>query len=68
VKILNVTHMPNTYLWNNIMFVSQVIFSNITLGLRVNQLVMDTPALADSSMIVQLCYHYWEMKNFQEYM
>jgi len=58
--------MQNTYLWDILMFVSQVIFSGITLGLHVNQLVTGTPARADSNMMMQLCRHNWEVKNLQQ--
>ena len=50
---------------NNILFVSQVIFSGITLGPHVHQLVIGTPSLADSLLMMQLCRHYWEVKNHQ---
>jgi len=48
------------------MFVSQVILSEITLKLRVNQLVKTTVALADRTMMMQLCRHNWEVKNLQQ--
>jgi len=47
------------------MFVSQVIFSGITLEPLVDQLVTSRLALADSNMMTQLCRHYWEVKNLQ---
>ena len=62
----NVTHMQNTFFRNNIMVVSQVIFSGIILGPHVDQLVSNLFALADSSLKMQLCYHYWEVKNLQQ--
>jgi len=51
---------------DDIMFVSQVIFSGITLGPHVNQLVIGTPSLADLNMMMQSCHHYWEVKNLQQ--
>jgi len=61
-----VIDMQNTYLWNNIMVVSQVIFSGITLGPHVDQLVTNMFALAKSSLMMQLFCHYWEVKNLQQ--
>jgi hypothetical protein len=49
------------------LFGSQVILSGITLEPRVDQLVTMTVALADSNMMIQLCRHYWEVKNLQQY-
>jgi len=37
------------------MFVSEVIFSGITLELRVDRLLTSLIALADSNMMTQLC-------------
>jgi len=45
------------------MFVSQVIISGITLEPHVDQLVMTKVALADSTMMTQLCHHNWEVKK-----
>jgi hypothetical protein len=47
-------------------FVSQVILSGITLEPRVDQLLKTTVALADSTMMTQLCRLYWEVKNLQQ--
>ena len=58
--------MQNTYLWKMIMVVSQVIFSGIILGPRVDQLATGFPVLADSLIMMQLCCHYWELKNLQQ--
>jgi len=51
---------------DNIMFDSQVIFSGFTLVPQVDELAMSTYALADSLMMMQLCHHYWEVKNLQQ--
>jgi hypothetical protein len=48
------------------MAVSQVDLSGFTLEPRVNQLVMITVALADSTIIIQLCCHSREVKNLQQ--
>ena len=48
------------------MVLSQVILSGITLELQVDQLATSTLALADSLMMMQLCCHYWEVKNVQQ--
>jgi hypothetical protein len=48
------------------MFVSQVILSRITLEPHVDQLVKTTVALADSTMMMQLHRHNWEVKNLQQ--
>jgi len=48
------------------MSVSQEIFSRITLGLHVDQFVISELALADSTMVMQLCRHYWQVKNLQQ--
>jgi hypothetical protein len=48
------------------MFVSQVILSGITLEPHVDQLVKTTVALADSTMMMQLSRHSWEVKNLQQ--
>jgi len=61
-----VIHMQYAYLWNNIMVVSQVIISGITLGPHVYQFVTNMFALAVSSLMMQLCRHYWEVKNLQQ--
>ena len=60
------SHMQKTYLWNIIMFVRQVILSGITLGPHVNQLVTKLYPLAKSSLMTQLCHHYWDVKNHQQ--
>jgi len=62
----HVFHMQNTCLWNIIMVVSQVMLSRITLEPHVDQLVMSTLVLVDSIMMMQLCRHYWEVKNLQQ--
>jgi len=60
--------MPNTYLAKNeFMFVSRVIFSGIILRPHVDQVVIGTPWPADSHMMMQLCRHYWEVKNLQQW-
>jgi hypothetical protein len=56
-------HLPAKYVN---MFVSQVILSGITLEPRVDQLVTIKIALADSSMMTQLCRYSWEEKNLQQ--
>ena len=48
------------------MGVTQVILSGITLLLHVDQFAASTLALADSHMMMQLCRHYWEVKNLQQ--
>jgi hypothetical protein len=48
------------------MVISQVILTGITLEPRVDQLVKTTVALADSTMMTQLCRHDWEVKNLQQ--
>jgi hypothetical protein len=48
------------------MFVSQVILSGITLEPHVDQTVITTVALAESTMMMQLCCHNWEAKNLQQ--
>jgi hypothetical protein len=48
------------------MFVSQVIISGISLEPWVNQLVKTTDALADTTMVMELCRHKWEVKNVQQ--
>jgi len=48
------------------MFVSQAVLSGITLEPRIDQLVKTTVALADSTMMTQLCHHNWEVKNLQQ--
>jgi hypothetical protein len=52
---------------NNIMFVSQLMISGITIGLHIDQLVTSMLALADSNIMMQLCSHNWEVKNLQRY-
>jgi len=47
------------------MFVSEVILSGITLPLHVDQLVTIMVALADSTMMMQLCYNNGEVKTLQ---
>ena len=54
-------HLPAQYVN---MIVSQVILSGITLGPRVDQSVETVIALADSTMMMQLCCHNWEVKTF----
>jgi hypothetical protein len=49
------------------MVISQVILSGITLEPRVNQLVKTMVILADSTMMMQLCRHNWEVKNLQQW-
>jgi len=62
-----VTHLQTTCsAWTDIMVVSQVIFSGITLGPWVNQLATSKLALAHSLMSMQLCRHYREVKNLQQ--
>jgi len=58
--------LQNTYLWNTIIVVSQVIFGGITLGPHVDQLVANLDALAESSLMTQLCHHYWDVNNHQQ--
>ena len=58
--------MQNTYLRNNIMVVSPVVFSGITFELHVDQIVMSTLALADSLMMMQLCCYYWDVNSLQQ--
>jgi hypothetical protein len=48
------------------MGVSQVILSGITLEPHVDQLVRTTVALADSTMMLQLCRRKWEAKNLPQ--
>jgi hypothetical protein len=48
------------------MFVSQVIVSGITLELHVDQLVTIIVALVDSTMMMQLCHHNWEVKKLPQ--
>jgi len=48
------------------MVVSQIILTRITLERRVDQLVTSILALAHSLMMMQLCRHYWEVKNLQQ--
>ena len=48
------------------MFVSKVILRGITIEPRVNQLVTSHLVLSDSNMMMQLCRHYWEVKNLQQ--
>ena len=48
------------------MFVSQVILGGITLEPRVDQLVETMVALVDSTMMMQLCRHNWEVKDLQQ--
>jgi hypothetical protein len=48
-------------------FVSRVSLSGFTHEPRVDQLVETTVALADSGMIMQLCCHYWEVKNLRQW-
>ena len=48
------------------MYVSQVYLSGFTFELRVDQLVITTLALADSNMMMQLCRHYWGVRNHQQ--
>jgi len=49
------------------MVVSQVNLSGFTVEPCVDQLVKATVALADSTMMMQLCRHYWEVKNLQQW-
>jgi len=56
-------HLPEKYVN---MVVSQVNLSGFTLEPHVDQLVKDTVAQADSTMMMQLCRHYWEVKNLQQ--
>jgi len=49
-------------------FVSQVVFSGITLRPHGNPLGVGTPWLADSLMMMQLRHHYWEVTNLQQSM
>jgi len=49
------------------MLVRQVILTWITLEPRVTELVKTTVALADSTMMMQLCRHNREVKNLQQY-
>jgi len=53
--------MQNAYLRYVNMFVSQVILSGITLEPCVDQSVKTTVALADSTMMMQLRRHNWEV-------
>jgi hypothetical protein len=48
------------------LFVSQVIFSGITLEPSVDRLVTSQLAVADSVIMTQLCRHYWEVKYLQQ--
>jgi len=48
------------------MFVSQVNLTRFTLEPRVDQLVMTMVTVVDSNMMMQLCCHYWEVKNHQQ--
>ena len=48
------------------MCVSQVILSGITLESRVDQLVRTMITLADSTVMMQLCCHNWEVTNLQQ--
>ena len=48
------------------MFVSQVNLSGFILEPRVDQLVQATVALAESTMMMQLYLHNWEVKNLQQ--
>jgi len=59
-------HMQNTYLRNIIMVGSQVIFGWIELGPHVDQLATNMFALADSSLMMHLCRHYWDVENHQQ--
>jgi len=54
-----------TYKYVN-MCVSKVVLSGITLGPRIDQLVRTKVTLADSTMMMQLCRHNWEVKNLQQ--
>jgi len=56
-------HLPAKYVN---MIVRQEILSGITLGPRVDQLVETIVALADSTMMMQLCRHNWKVKNLQQ--
>jgi len=47
------------------MYASHMIFSGIIIELHVDHLVTSKLALVLSSMIMQLCCHNWEVKNFQ---
>jgi len=59
--------MQNTNLCNIIIVDSEVILGGIALEPWFNQLVTSTIALADSPMMMQLCCHYWEVKNLQQW-
>ena len=48
------------------MFDSEVVFCRITLGPHVDQLATRMLPLADSLIMMQLCRHYWEVKNHQQ--
>jgi len=48
------------------MFVGQAVLSGITLEQRVDQLVINMDALADSDMMMQLCCHNWDVRNLQQ--
>ena len=58
--------MQNTYLWNIIIVVSEVMFSGLTVEPHVGQLVTRILVLADSLMMMQSCRQYWEVKNPQQ--
>jgi len=60
------SHVHKSYLWNIMMVVSQVVFSGIILGLRVDWLVISMSWLADSFSMMQSWRHYWEVKNLQQ--
>jgi hypothetical protein len=45
----------------DMMVIGHVIFSGMTLGLRVDQFLTSMPTLADSNMMMQLCCHNWQI-------
>jgi len=51
---------------DDIMFVSLVIFSRITLAPHVEQSVIGMPSQVDSNIMIQSCRHYWEVKNLPQ--
>ena len=61
--VICITATPQrTTLW----FLCQVILSGMTLGPCVEQLAVGTPVLTDSTMMMQLCRHYWELKTLPQ--
>ena len=60
------THVENPTGHNNIILVSPVILSGITLRPHVDHYVTSPLTLADSNMMTQLCRHNWAVKTLQQ--